>query len=194
MTSIAGRGLRALRPVNQARNHRMLLAGISARFPVSNCAGAIAELWQRFSVHAGRVVGQRGDAAYGVRYNTDRPDEMEYLCAVEVAEFSSVPRSFTLLCVPVQHCAVFRPASLAALPETWAAIREAWLPESGYETVGTQFERYSSCFDPKTCSGEFEIWIPVAPKLQPGFRKDGLSARLRSEAGWTSGWAAATDR
>ncbi len=194
MTSIPERHTRMLRPVNHARNHRMLLAGISARFRVANCAAGIADLWRRFSVHVDNVVDQCGDTMYGVRYNTDRPDEMEYLCAVEVAEFSSVPRNFTLLCVPVQHCAVFRAASLAALAETWTSIREGWLPGSGYETVGTQFERYSSSFDPTTAEGELEVWLPVAPALRPGFRKDGLGARLRSEAGWMGGWAAATDR
>lgn len=194
MSPATAKGARALRPVNHARNHRMLLAGISGRFPVADCATSIAGLWRRFSVHRGNVVGQRGDSAYGVRYNTERPDEMEYLCAVEVADFSSVPRSFTLLCVPVQHCAVFRPPCLAALADTWTSIRESWLPGSGYEMVGTQFERYAASFDPQTSDGDLEVWLPVAPVLRPEFRKNALSVRLGSESGWMSGWAAATDR
>lgn len=194
MSASVEQGARAVLPARYARNDRMLLAGLTDRFAVAECSRALPRLWGRFAIHMGRVAGQTGDTAYGVRYNTDRPGEIEYLCAVEVTEFSSIPRNFTLLCIPVQQCAIFRPASIAVLPQTWTAIRDSWLPGSGYEPVGTQFERYGPTFDPLTANGEFEVWIPVASKLRPGLRKDSTGMKLGRETGWTNGWTAATDR
>lgn len=191
MNASVEEGARAVLPARHARNDRMLLAGLSDRFPVADCSRALPELWRRFAIHMGRVADQTGDTAYGVRYNTDRPGEIEYLCAVEVTEFSSIPRNFTVLCIPVQHCAIFRPASIAALSQTWTAIRDSWLPGSGYEPVGTQFERYSPSFDPLTANGELEVWIPVAPRRRPGSRNAGM--KLGRESGWANGWTAATD-
>ncbi len=194
MNASVDKGIRVVLPTRHARNDRMLLAGLSDRFCVADCSRAVPELWRRFAAHMGRVVDQTGDASYGVRYNTDRPGEMEYLCAVEVTEFSSIPRNFTLLCIPMQNCAIFRPASIAALPQTWTEIRDSWLPDSGYEPVGTQFERYGPTFDPLTANGEVEVWIPIAPSQRWEFRKDSRGMKSAREAGWTNGWTAATDR
>jgi AraC family transcriptional regulator len=170
MKTTSGRGsVRALQPARQARNERMLIAGMSGRFPVEDCPANIAALWRHFAPYMGGLVGQVGDAAYGVRYDTEQPGEMEYLCAVEVADFSSVPRNFTLMCIPVQHCAVFgHRGSIASVHTTWADIRDSWLPASGQICVGTPFECYGPSFNPRTGTGEVEVWIPVAPRIRTG--------------------------
>jgi AraC family transcriptional regulator len=143
----------------------MLIAGLSERFAIEDCAAGIAALWRHFSPHMGRFVGQVGSAAYGVRYDTEQPGEMEYLCAVEVADFCSVPRNFTLMCIPVQHCTVFRHhGSIASISTLWTDIRDSWLPGSGQICVGTPFERYAPSFSPREGAGDIEVWIPVAPR------------------------------
>ncbi|HEY6642051.1 GyrI-like domain-containing protein [Povalibacter sp.] len=171
-----GRGsARALQPTRHARNERMLIAGMSERFAVKDCSDGIAALWRRFAPCVGNLVGQVGDAAYGVRYDTEQPGEMEYLCAVEVANFSSVPRNFTLMCIPAQRCAVFlHRGSVASVRTTWDGIHDSWLPGSGQICVGTPFERYGPSFDPHAGTGGVEVWIPVAPRN----RADELAASL----------------
>src|SRR5687768_1682344 len=108
MTTTGRGSARMLQPARHARNERMLIAGWSERFAVEDCPDGIASVWRQFAPYRGRLLRQIGDATYRVRQDTEQPGDMEYLCAVEVADFCSVPRNFTLMCIPVQHCTVFQ--------------------------------------------------------------------------------------
>jgi AraC family transcriptional regulator len=169
MTTTGRGSARMLQPARHARNERMLIAGLSERFAVEDCPDGIASVWRHFAPYRGRLLGQIGDAAYGVRQGTEQPGEMEYLCAVEVADFCSVPRNFTLMCIPVQHCTVFQHrGSIASIRTLWTDIRDSWLPGSGQICVGTPFEFYGPSFDARTGAGDVEVWIPVAPHIRTG--------------------------
>lgn len=139
-----------------------LVAGISERY---NCeqSGGIPSQWQRFAPHIGRVSGQIGAAAYGVRYNDDEAGNFDYLCGVEVADFSRTPAEFARLRIPAQRYAVFPHRDhISAIRRTWAGIYDGWFSTSGYALAETPtFERYGPEFDGRTGLGGFEIWIPI---------------------------------
>ena len=55
MRMLTGRGSAcALQPTRHARNERLLIAGMSERFAIEDCADGIAALWQRFASSMGR--------------------------------------------------------------------------------------------------------------------------------------------
>lgn len=143
----------------------LLIAGSSERY---NCAmrAAIPLQWQRFSAHLGHIPSQIGQDAYGVCYNTDDDGNMDYLCGVEVKDFSTVPPEFARLRIGPQRYAVFQHRDhVASVTQTFNGIFSTWLPESGYEIVDAPlFERYPPSFDGRTGMGGFEIWVPIAPR------------------------------
>jgi AraC family transcriptional regulator len=141
---------------------RLLVAGLAERYDFHD-GSATADQWRRFAPYHGRIAGQVGKAAYGTSYYTGADGNVEYLSGVEVADFSSVPRNFGLLCVPAQRCAVFFHGDhVSALRGTWTAIWNQWLPDLGYEVADAPFfERYAESFDPLTGLGGAEIWIPI---------------------------------
>jgi AraC family transcriptional regulator len=100
------------------------------------------------------------------RYTTPRPPEIStYICCVEVADFSRLPRDFAQLSLPKRKYAVFsHRGHILAIRGTWNQIWNKWLPESGMRIVNTpRFERYTSAFNPMTGMGGLEIWIPLEP-------------------------------
>src|SRR5262245_1868325 len=66
---------------------QLLIAGLGARYNDDTCT-AIPSQWQRFIPSIGQVPGQIGSVAYGVRCNSDDAGNMDYICGVEVADFS----------------------------------------------------------------------------------------------------------
>ena len=139
-----------------------LVAGLSARYDYETCGGGIPAQWQRFAPHIGNVPGQIGTDAYGVRYNSD-DSGLDYLCGVEVGEFSELPPELSRVRVPANRYAVFtHRGHISAIRSTWATVRNKWLPRSGHQLADApDFERYDSRFDPRTGSGEVEIWVPL---------------------------------
>jgi AraC family transcriptional regulator len=141
----------------------LLLAGLGERIDCEN-AGVIPQLWQRFAPYLGNVPGQIGTNAYGVSYNTDDAGNMDYMCGVEVAEFSSLPREFNRLRIPEQRYVVFfHRDHIASIRNTMNTIWSQWLPESGHEVADAPFfEVYSETFNGLTGLGGVELWIPIA--------------------------------
>jgi AraC family transcriptional regulator len=139
-----------------------LVAGLSARYDYETCGGGIPAQWQRFAPHIGNVPGQIGTDAYGVRYNSD-DSGLDYLCGVEVGEFSELPPELSRVRVPANRYAVFtHRGHISAIRSTWATVWNKWLPRSGHQLADApDFERYDSRFDPRTGSGEVEIWVPL---------------------------------
>jgi AraC family transcriptional regulator len=148
-------------PRFESRN-AFLVAGLSARYDYESCGGGIPAQWQRFAPYIGNVAGQIGSDAYGVRYNSD-DSGLDYLCGVEVGEFSQLPPELSRVRVPANRYAVFtHRGHISAIRSTWHAIWNKWLPKSGHQLADApDFERYGKEFDAKSGSGEVEIWVPL---------------------------------
>ena len=140
----------------------LLIAGLNERYNCEASLGIPAQ-WQRFNEFFGKVPGQIGNVAYGVCYNADDSGNYDYLCGVEVSDFSSVPAELNRVRVPAQHYAVFTHREhIASIRRTWNTIWNAWLPNSGHTPADApNFERYSEQFNPVTGMGGLEIWLPL---------------------------------
>jgi len=139
-----------------------LVAGLSERYTCESAA-AIPSQWQRFNEYFGKVPGQVGNVAYGVCYNADDAGNIDYLCGVEVSDFSTLPAEFSRLRIAAQRYAVFSHREhVSTVRRTWNTIWNTWLPASGHLPADApNFERYDEKFDPSTGNGGLEIWIPV---------------------------------
>src|SRR5882762_5684874 len=154
--------LATLEPPRFENFKTLLIAGLSERYTSETCANIPAQ-WQRFAPHLGHIPGQVGHTAYGVICNSDDAGNTEYICGVEVSDFSRLPAEFSRLRIPEQRYAVFAHRDhIAAIRRTWFTIWNKWLPESGHQVVeAPEFERYGEEFDPRTGTGGLEIWIPI---------------------------------
>ncbi len=139
-----------------------LVAGLSERYTCESSA-AIPSQWQRFNQYFGKVPGQVGDVAYGVCYNADDAGNMDYLCGVEVSDFSALPGEFSRLRIAAHRYAVFSHREhVSTVRRTWNTIWNKWLPASGHLPADApNFERYDEKFDPVSGMGGFEIWLPL---------------------------------
>jgi len=118
----------------------------------------------------GHIPGQLGSTAFGVRWNSDDEGNFEYVCGVEVADFSRVPTDWARVRIAAQRYAVFSHREhVAAVRSTWNTIWNRWLPESEYEVADApDFERYGKEFDSHSGAGGLEIWLPVKMRALPG--------------------------
>jgi len=139
-----------------------LVAGLSVRYDYETCGGGIPAQWQRFTPYLGNVPGQVGGVAYGVRYNSD-DSGLDYLCGVEVGEFSQLPSELSRVRVPANRYAVFvHGGHVSEIRSTWYTIWNQWLPKSGHSLADApDFERYGEDFDGRTGRGTVEIWVPL---------------------------------
>lgn len=140
----------------------LLIAGLGERLNDCNSAG-IPALWQRFGPHIGHVPGQNGSAAFGVLCNGDDAGNRDYVCGVEVVDFSKIPADFSRVRLPRQKYAVFlHRGHVSAIRETWNAIWNHWAPRAAVKIADApEFERYTEVFNPITGMGGVEIWIPI---------------------------------
>ena len=152
-----------IEPVRFEDGKTMLMVGLSER-----CANNmnIPAQWQRFVPHLGHIPGQIGWTTFGVICNGDDAGNFDYMCAVEVKDFSRVPPELSTLRIPEQHYAVFHHGGhISTIKQTFSTIFNKWLPASEYKTSGgPEFERYTQAFNPATGNGGVEIWIPVIGK------------------------------
>ncbi|HXW24400.1 MAG TPA: AraC family transcriptional regulator [Xanthobacteraceae bacterium] len=140
----------------------LLLAGIVARYNRETSA-AIPSQWQKLQPYLGHLPQQVGRTAYGACYNTDEDGNFDYMCGVEVGDFSDLPAGFGTLRVPAQRYAVFHQREhISSIRRTFSAIWSQWLPESGHKPADAPtLERYGAEFNGATGTGGFEIWIPI---------------------------------
>ncbi|MEM5455637.1 AraC family transcriptional regulator [Paraburkholderia phytofirmans] len=139
-----------------------LVAGLSERYTSETCA-AIPSQWQRFGDYFGKVPGQISNVAYGVCYNADDAGNIDYLCGVEVSDFSALPAELSRLRISPQRYAVFSHREhISTIRRTWNTIWNQWLPASGHIPADApNFERYDEKFDPVSGMGGLEIWLPL---------------------------------
>lgn len=140
----------------------LLLVGMSEHYTCESSAGVPAQ-WQKFLPHFPNVPGQLNRKAYGAMYNFDDEGNFDYLCGVEVADFSRVPQGWATLRLPAAKYVVFAHSEhISTIRRTWATIWDSWLPSSGHEVADApHFELYDENFNSQTGTGGVEIWIPL---------------------------------
>lgn len=143
----------------------LLIAGVGQHYTSETSSGIPAQ-WQKIVPYLGNISGQVGSTTYGVICQTDDAGNTEYICGVEVSDFSKVQPELRRLRIPEQHYAVFgHKDHVSTMRQTWNSIWNKWLPESGYLVAeAPEFEKYGKEFDPRSGNGGFEIWIPVRKK------------------------------
>ena len=154
--------LTKIEPVRFENGEPMLIAGLGARYTAES-SKAIPAQWQRFTPYLGHIPHQIGKITYGVCCNADDEGNFDYICGVQVGDFSDLPKEFARLRIATQRYAVFAHRdNISTLRRTIGSIWNKWLPESTYKAADApNFERYGPEFDPRTGNGGLEIWIPV---------------------------------
>jgi len=96
-------------------------------------------------------------------YNFDEEGNFDYLCGVEVADFSRVPAGWATLRLAAAKYAVFTHGEhVSTIRRTWATIWDSWFPSSGHEVADApHFELYGEDFNSQTGTGGVELWIPL---------------------------------
>jgi AraC family transcriptional regulator len=140
----------------------LLIAGMGERYSCETSAGIPAQ-WQRFVPHLDHFPGHLSHVAYGVSCNSDGQGNFDYICGVEVGDFSKLSPEWSRIRIAPQRYAVFtHRGHISGIRGTWATTWNKALPESGYKLADApDFERYDEHFDPKTGMGGVEIWIPI---------------------------------
>ena len=140
----------------------MLIAGTNERYG-TNCGGNIPGQWQTFTPRIGTVPKQVGRTAYGLIYNGDDDGNYDYMCGVEVSDYSQLPSDLDRLRVPACKYAVFHHAGhISGIRSTWNTIWSRALPESGFELADAPiFERYGEEFDGHAGTGGVDLFVPI---------------------------------
>jgi len=140
----------------------LLIVGLPQRHSFETSQD-IAGQWQRF-MGAYREIGNKAHPIpVGVSTNMDDDGNFEYICGVEVSQFSTVPRGLVQLRIPAQTYAVFQHREhISRIGVTYSAILSNWLPSHNCVVAeGPSLERHLETFDPRTGFGGVEIWIPL---------------------------------
>ncbi|KPA99632.1 GyrI-like domain-containing protein [Pseudomonas asplenii] len=151
-----------LAPPRFEHGHFQLIAGLGGRFNADTSA-AIPDLWDAFVPHIGNVPGQLGDETYGICCNPDGKGGFEYIAGVAISRLDDLPELYRWVELQPQYYAVFEHhGPLATLKQTFEAIWQQWLPNSGHTAADApEFERYSADFDPQAGTGKVEVWLPI---------------------------------
>ena len=136
------------------------LVGLSVRTQPSD--PAISELWEEFSAQRGEIPGVNGKTNYGLRLQVD--DEILYIACAEVADLGSAPEGMTKRNLAPGTYALFNHRGpLSGLEETYARIRNEWLPQSGMQLQDLPWvEIYGNRYEPGSESSVMEIAVPVS--------------------------------
>jgi AraC family transcriptional regulator len=145
-----------------------LIAGLR-RHHTDDRISNIPAQWQQFVGYLGKIPGQIGHAAYGACLSpTNGAAGIDYLTGVEVSGRAGLPAEFSVVTVPAQDYAVFvHRGHVSRLRDSLDAIWQEQLPESGLQVSAASadspvfFERYAERFDPRTATGDVDIWIPI---------------------------------
>jgi AraC family transcriptional regulator len=155
-----------------AAGQPMRLAGIRQQHTFADATKTIPAQWEAFR-QLGRIAGAMTDrrsetidpsTTYGVICGNDvAAQTFDYMCAIAVTDFESLPADFARISIQAQQYAVFtHEGHISGLQATWNSIWNEWLPASGYGPADVpDFEVYDDRFDPKTGMGLVEIWFPI---------------------------------
>ena len=123
----------------------------------------IPALWGQFIPRIGEIEGMvGGDVCYGcMRGDTDPAGTFEYLASVQVDGTGAVPDGMVRWEVAANTYAVF-PTTLPKLHDTFTLAYRDWLPTSNKTRAeGTEFELYTTEFDPEDPTSTFFFCLPV---------------------------------
>ncbi|MCM5551604.1 AraC family transcriptional regulator [Pleomorphomonas sp. NRK KF1] len=123
----------------------------------------IPKLWKDLDPRCGEVPSPVTGAAYGVCCDMEADGHFRYVAGLE-STATNVPAGLDSVDIPASRYAVFEHVgSLSIFNKTVYTIWNKALPDAGLQPGKTpDFELYDERFDPKTCSGTVEIWIPIA--------------------------------
>jgi AraC family transcriptional regulator len=140
----------------------MVIAGHNKGYTRDTAQG-IPQQWDRFAPLIGKVPGQIGSTSYGVTWNTKPDCTFDSLTGVEISDPTQLGDEWNSLRLASRRYAVFtHKGHVSRLPATFDTIWSKWVPDCGLPIAKAPcFERYTSKFDPKTGTGEVEIWIPL---------------------------------
>jgi AraC family transcriptional regulator len=153
----------ALQPSRYEDGRPMLFAGIRRKHTFVSMSQDIPRQWDDFQ-KVGTLPGQVGATTYGAICGGDpKTQTMEYMCAVEVQTFDTLPKDLGRMRVPAVRYAVFSHAgNVATIQGTWREIFSQWLPSSGLRSANTpDFEVYAASLDGQTGEGGVELWLGV---------------------------------
>ena len=140
-------------------------AGIAERHKMSMPVG-IPDQWRRFQPYIGHVDGAIAGAAYGLVGEITDDEMFDYVVAVEIHAGTELPPELTAVRVPALRWARFvHQGHVSALRETIGAA-EQWLSGNGHEpseAVYSFMEYYGPGFDPRTGTGDVEVWFGLRP-------------------------------
>lgn len=141
----------------------MTLVGL--RYQGKNQNNEISAMWDVFNHRASEIAHMLEGAAYGVcRVPPDLPEgEFEYIACIPVSQVEAVPEGMQVVELPALKCAAYpHHGKLDKLGETYEALYQGWLPQSGLEVVepGFDMEYYGKEFDFSDKS-VFYIYVPV---------------------------------
>jgi AraC family transcriptional regulator len=124
--------------------------------------------WRSFVPYIDKIPHRRGCHMLGVIEVIDKDaGAFAYSAAIEVDRIADVPEGLTAKTLAGGRFAVFthRLATRdigGELTRTFGYIYGTWVPKSGTKLRAYyDLEVYDERFDPKTISGEVDIWVPV---------------------------------
>lgn len=143
-----------------------LIAGLQRHHSQHTAPSGIPEQWTKFMAIIDDMPDRVGETTYGIVTNATPAGDMDYLCGVEVPDFSNVPGNFTRMNLPGVRYAVFPiKDNISAIQSAWAAIWKTWFPSSRYAAGSAPpFEKYGASFNPQTGAGGFELWVSIVEK------------------------------
>ena len=141
----------------------MRVAGIRQSHLSSESQRLISRQWSRLRPYLDGLHNQIGHASYGLVCKSGSEQESDYMCAVEVEDFSELPPELDRMQIPERKYAVFSHEGHAGDVEKFRqSVLQHWVPESGYSVADApEIERFEGDFNPASDEGKVEIWIPL---------------------------------
>ena len=138
------------------------IVGLAAHYSYDAIA-SIPGQWQRFMTFATTIPERRPGIPIGVATNVDADGGFDYICAVEVSAFSTMPAEWVRIAIPAHRYAVFEHLGhVSTIQNTYSAIWDEWLPAHQLTSSDApSIERHKETFDPRTGNGGVDLWIPV---------------------------------
>jgi AraC family transcriptional regulator len=128
----------------------------------------ISELWMRFVPRMHEIKHRRSYdlglcMSVHPQIQMKAGDKFVYVAAVPVEKVDEIPEGMVLCEIPEATYARFtHKGPILDIKHTVEYIWGTWVPQSGYELRDTpDFELYDERFDPKTGTGEVDIYVPI---------------------------------
>ncbi|HXQ16814.1 MAG TPA: AraC family transcriptional regulator [Caulobacteraceae bacterium] len=124
---------------------------------------AIPAQWRAFGPEIGWIRPIARPIPIGVMADLNDEGAFTYLCGLEVDDFAMAPADLDRVRIAPSRYAVFRhQAHVSELRRTYAAIWNAWFPQSGETPADAPIvERHDPSFRVETGYGGLEIWAPL---------------------------------